>query len=201
VLVGTLVLLGLGLIVVAGLARRRPAPSAVGAPVARAPVPVPAPVPPDTDLDRGVRDIRRRDRGFDPARFAGYAGMMLRDVQSARVARDASGLRERLTAAMYAEFQVRCDRLRASGRSARVAEVDVTPEVTEAWQEGDRDYVTAHVAGSMLSHTIDDATGKLVEGSPTVPRPVAAFLTFTRPAGLNFWKLSLIQEDAAAARS
>ena len=47
----------------------------------------------------------------------------------------------------------------------------------------------------MLRHTIDDATGKVVDGSPTKPAAVEAFLTFTRPAGLNFWMLSLIQGE------
>jgi predicted lipid-binding transport protein (Tim44 family) len=150
---------------------------------------------PDTDLDRGVRDIRRTDRGFDATRFAGYAAMMFRDVQSAGMARDARALRDRVTPTMYVELEARGDRLRASGRSACVAAVEVTSEVTEAWQDGNRDYVTAYVAGSMQSHTVDDATGQVVDGSPTLPVVVAAFLTFLRPAGLNFWTLSLIQEE------
>ena len=73
--------------------------------------------------------------------------------------------------------------------------MDVSAEVTEAWQESQRDYVTAYVAGSMFRHTIDDATGTVVDGSPTKPAAVEAFLTFTRPAGLNFWMLSLIQGE------
>ena len=149
-----------------------------------------------TDLDRGVQDIRRTDRGFDAPRFAGYAGMMFRDLQNAVMARAAASLRSRLTGPMYVEIEARCDRLQASGRSAHFAEVDVTSEVSEAWQDGDRDFVTAYVAGSMLSHTVDDATGKVVDGSPALPARVEAFLTFTRPAGLNFWMLSLIQEES-----
>lgn len=121
--------------------------------------------------------------------------MMFRDVQSAGMARDAGALRDRVTPAMYVELEARGDRLRASGRSARVTAVEVTSEVTEAWQEGNRDYVTAYVAGSMQSYTVDDATGQVVDGSPAWPVPVEAFLTFTRPAGLNFWMLSLIQEE------
>jgi predicted lipid-binding transport protein (Tim44 family) len=169
---------------------RPPAPVAV-APRTRA---EPPPVSP-TDLDNGVWDIRRTDRGFDVSRFAGYAGMTFRDVQSAGVAGDAAGLRPRVTPAMYVELQARHDRLRSSGRSVRVAAVDVSAVVTEAWQESDRDYVTAYVAGSMLRHTIDDATGKVVDGSLTKPAAVEAFLTFTRPAGLNFWMLSLIEGE------
>lgn len=164
------------------------APEVVAPPTQEPPSPVG-----DTDLDQGVRDICRTDRGFDAARFAGYAAMMFRDVQSAGMARDASALRDRVTPAMYVELEARGDHLRTSGRSARVAVVEVTAEVTEAWQDCNRDYLTAYVAGSMQGHTVDDATGQVVEGSPALPVPVEAFLTFTRPAGLNFWMLSLIQ--------
>jgi predicted lipid-binding transport protein (Tim44 family) len=121
--------------------------------------------------------------------------MMFRDVQRAGVAGDAGALRDRVTPAMLVELEARCHRLRVIGRSVRVTEVEVTAEVTEVWQDGDRDYVTAYVAGSMRSHTVDDATGQVVDGVLPLPVPVAAFLTFTRPAGLNFWMLSVIQEE------
>jgi predicted lipid-binding transport protein (Tim44 family) len=197
-----LVLVVAGVVATAWIVLRGATRPRTPAPVTTVPaVPVAAvqePAAAETELERGVRQIRRTDRGFDPARFAGYAGTTLRDVLSARTARTADPLRDRLTPAMYAELQARDDRLRADGRSARFAGVDVDPEVTEAWQEGERDYVTACVTGSMLSHTIDDATGAVVAGSPTIATPVRAFLTFTRPAGLNFWMLSVIQEEGGS---
>jgi predicted lipid-binding transport protein (Tim44 family) len=192
--VGELMLFGAVVLLVAGLMLRRRAKPPRMAAVAVVPPPraEPTPVAP-VDLDRGVHAIRRADRGFDPARFAGYAAMMFRDVEGARMARDAGRLRDRLTPEMYAELLAFCDGLRTAGRSVRFAEVDVRAETTEAWQDGDRDYVTAYVAGSMLSHTLEDASGHVVEGSRTKPAAVGAFLTFTRPAGLNFWMLSIIQ--------
>lgn len=185
---------GVVLLVVGLVLRRRAKPPRLAAvPVVPPPRQAePPPVPP-VDLDRGVHAIRRADRGFDPARFAGYAAMMFRDVEGARMARDAGRLRDRLTPEMYAELLAFCDGLRTAGRSVRFDEVDVRAETTEAWQDGDRDYVTAYVAGSMLSHTLEDATAHVVEGSRTKPTAVGAFLTFTRPAGLNFWMLSIIQ--------
>lgn len=155
----------------------------------------PASLPP-TDFERGIQAIRRADRGFQPAAFAGYAGMTFRDVEGARVAREVGPLRDRLTPEMYAELGAFCDGLRTAGRSVRVDEVDVGAEITEAWQDGEQDYVTACVAGTILGHTLDDATGRVVSGSRTTPSAVAAFLTFTRPAGLNFWRLSIIQEPS-----
>jgi predicted lipid-binding transport protein (Tim44 family) len=186
----------LGSVVAVGLVLRRRAKLARRSSAA---VAAPTPEPPSpahhTELDRGVLDIRRTDRGFDAARFAGYAAMMFRDVQSAGMARDASALRDRVTPAMYAELEARCDHLRTSGRLPRMEAVELTSEVTEAWQDGNLDYVTAYVAGSMQNHTLDDAGGQRVDGSPGLPVPVEAFLTFTRPAGLNFWMLSLIQQE------
>lgn len=193
------VLVAAGVVVAARVLLRGRAKPPLRAPAAPVPV-VRDPAPPETDLDRGVRDIRRTDRGFDAARFAGYAGMMFRDVQSARMARDVAVLRDRLTPAMHVELEARCNRLRTNGQRVSFAGVDVSPEVTEAWQDSEQDYVTAYLAGSMLSHTIDGTTGKVVKGSPTIPTPVEAFLTFTRPAGLNFWRLSIIQDECPRLR-
>jgi predicted lipid-binding transport protein (Tim44 family) len=125
--------------------------------------------------------------------------MMFRDVKAACGARDAGPLRDRLTPEMHAELQTFCEGLRTAGRSVRVDEVDVGARVTEAWQDGDRDYVTACVVGSMLDHVVDDATRTVVSGSRKTPSAVTAFLTFTRPAGLNFWRLSLIQNAPSAS--
>lgn len=189
VLVGTVIVLALRRVL-----DRRAKPRSMAAAVGVPPPREEPPSAPPTDFGRGIQAIRRADRGFNPAPFAGYAGMMFRDVEGARVARDAGPLRDRLTPEMFDELWALCAGLRTAGRSVRVDEVDVGAEITEAWQDGDQDYVTACVAGSILSHTVDDATGRVVSGSQTKPSAVTAFLTFTRPAGLNFWRLSIIQE-------
>jgi predicted lipid-binding transport protein (Tim44 family) len=147
----------------------------------------------DASLDRGVRDIRRTDPGFDPSRFAGYAAMMFRETQSACMARDVGSVRERVTREMYDELQARCERLRSTGLANHVGQIDITTEITEAWQESGRDYVTTYVGGSILDYTIDDVSNGLLAGSKTTPRRVEEFWTFTRQAGLNFWMLSAIQ--------
>lgn len=147
----------------------------------------------DSSLDRGLRDIRQTDPGFDPSRFVGYAAMMFRDAQRAWMAREIGGLRDRVTPEMYGEMQAQCDRLRSAGRVNRVAEIEITATITEAWQESGRDYVTADIGGSIVDYTVDEVGDRLVDGSRTIPRDVEEFWTFTRPAGLNFWMLSAIQ--------
>jgi predicted lipid-binding transport protein (Tim44 family) len=146
-----------------------------------------------SDFDEGLRDIRRTDAGFDPTRFAGYAGMMFRDAQLAWTSRDFGSLRDRIMRALHSELQTRSEAMRARLRVNRVEEVEITAEVTEASQEDGRDYVTAHITGSLVDYTIDEVGGGVVEGSATVPRAVQEFWTFTRPAGLNFWMLSAIE--------
>jgi predicted lipid-binding transport protein (Tim44 family) len=146
-----------------------------------------------SSLDDGLRDIRRTDPGFDPTRFAGYAGMVFRDAQAAWITRDIRPLRDRVTPEMYVELQAQCARLQNIGHVDRVERIDITAEITEAWQESGRDYATAYIGGSIVDYTVDEATHSLVYGSRTVPKDIEEFWTFTRPAGLNFWMLSAIQ--------
>jgi predicted lipid-binding transport protein (Tim44 family) len=176
------------------LVGRRAAPATV-----RVPPPArPAPAPPDvaisqSSLDRGVRDIRRSDPGFDPSRIAGYVGMIFRTAQDAWMTGDIGPLRDRVTPELHGEMQAQFDRLRSAGRVNRVAEIEITATVTEAWQEQGRDYLTAHISGSIIDYILDEARDRVVDGSREVPRKVEEFWTFTRPTGLNFWMLSAIQ--------
>jgi predicted lipid-binding transport protein (Tim44 family) len=144
-------------------------------------------------FDRGVQDIRRADPGFDPARFAGYAGMVFRDAQVAWTSRDIGSLRDRVTPEMYAALHAQCDGLRNTGQANRVERIEIAADITEAWQENGRDYVTALIDGSIVDYTVDERNDSVVHGSRTIPRDIEEFWTFTRPAGLNFWMLSAIQ--------
>ena len=146
-----------------------------------------------SSLDHGIRDIRRTDPGFDPTRFAGYTGMVFRDAQAAWTAQDIRAVRDRVTPEMYVELQAQCSRLRKIGQADRVERIEITAEITEAWQESGRDYATAYIDGSIVDYTVDEVTHSLIHGSRTVPRDIEEFWTFTRPAGLNFWMLSAIQ--------
>jgi predicted lipid-binding transport protein (Tim44 family) len=147
----------------------------------------------DSSLDQGLRDIRRADPKFEPARFTGYIEMVFRGIHNARMTRDVGSLRDRVTPELYGELWAQANRLRSLGHASHVAQIEIRAEVTEAWHEDGRDYVTAYIDGSMLDHTADEATGALVDGSTTAPGTVDTFLTFTRATGLNPWMLSAIQ--------
>ena len=138
-----------------------------------------------SSFDEGLRDIRREDAGFDPTRFVGYVCMVFRQTQQAWMSRDLGSLRDRVTRELHNELQTRSETLRGRLLVNRIEEVEITAAVTEACQEDGRDYVTAHITGSLLDYTIDEVAGGVVEGSRTVPRAVAEFWTFTCPAGMR----------------
>jgi predicted lipid-binding transport protein (Tim44 family) len=157
---------------------------------------VPSPVPASSarsNLDEGIRDIRRMDLKFDPTRFTGYIEMVFRSVHRARMSREAVSLRDRVTPELYRELQAQFDQLRDLGHTSHVDGIEIRAEVTEAWHEEGRDYVTAYIVGAMVDYTVDETTSAVVAGSKSAPQGVEAFWTFTRQAGLNPWMLSAIQ--------
>jgi predicted lipid-binding transport protein (Tim44 family) len=147
-----------------------------------------------TDLDRGLANIRPMDPGLDPSTIVDHARRVYFVVQQAIGMRELAGVRDYLTPDMAAALQAQCDRLQGRRQTNRVEQLDIRrAEVSEAWQEGGRDYVTILISATMLDYTVDDATGTVVEGSRTTTQTIEDFWTFTRPVGNNPWKLSAIQ--------
>jgi len=202
-----ILLIGGGLLLLMSFLRRRrqeaPAPAYAGAPgdtryeaVADGAVPSAAVAvdPAGADLERGLGHIRSMDASFDPAAFAAHAPAVFRAVQGGLAMRDLVSLREELTPEMYGELEAQAERLRTARRTNRVERIEIKrTEVTEAWQEGGRDYVTVYLSGSLLDWVVDDTTGAVVEGSPTTPSPFEEYWTFVRSVGRNRWMLSAIQ--------
>jgi predicted lipid-binding transport protein (Tim44 family) len=146
------------------------------------------------EVERGLGHIRQMDPGLNPDALVVAARQAFTDVQAAVSFKDVSRVRDRVTPELYAELQRQVDELRGSGRTNRVESPQITQsQVTEAWQETGRDYVTVYLAGSLLDYTVDDTTGAVVGGSATQRESFEEFWTFTRPVGPNAWRLSAIQ--------
>lgn len=142
----------------------------------------------------GIAHIRQMDPGFDPATFAESVRGHFAAVQAAVGARDVSAIRDRLTPEMFGVLLTQCEDLASARRTNRIESVRLPRlEVTEAWQEKGRDFVTVYVEGSMLDYTVDDSTAQVVDGSKTTPAKVEEFWTFTRPVGPGAWRLTAIQ--------
>jgi predicted lipid-binding transport protein (Tim44 family) len=69
-------------------------------------------------------------------------------------------------------------------------------DLSEAWQEPDADYATVAMRYSVLNPIIDQASGRVVSGSASVPEEVTEVWTFRRQPGgsAQDWVLSAIQQ-------
>jgi predicted lipid-binding transport protein (Tim44 family) len=145
------------------------------------------------DLDRGLGHIRQLDGAFDAAALASEAAETFRAVQTSVAAGDLGAIRPRLAPDMIAHLQAQIDGLRRAGHTNRVERIQIErTEVTEAWQERGRDFVTVLLAGSLIDYTVD-AGGAVVAGSRTGPERFEEFWTLTRPVGPHPWTLTAIQ--------
>jgi len=154
--------------------------------------------PPDRDLEdlaRGLAGIRMMDPGFTPVRFATAARDLFVRLQVAWSGRALAAIRPELTDELGASLETDLERLRAQHRTNRLEQLQVeSAEPTEAWQELGQEFVTIRFRARAVDYTVDDATGAVVEGSPTAPTSFEEFWTFTRPVGPNAWRLSAIQQ-------
>jgi predicted lipid-binding transport protein (Tim44 family) len=158
-----------------------------GGPAVQASPPVP------DDLERGLGHVRQMDATFDAAALASDAAETFRAVQLALAAGDLAPIRARLAPEMLSHLQTQADALRRAGHTNRIERIRIErAEVTEAWQERGRDFVTVLLAGSLVDYTVDSA-GAVVAGSRTGPERFEDFWTFTRPVGPNPWTLTAIQ--------
>lgn len=144
------------------------------------------------DLERGLGHIRQMDPAFDAAALASDAAGTFQAVQMALTAGDLSPVAPRVTSEMLEGLRMQCTELRRRGHVNHVERVRIErAEVTEAWQERGRDYVTVILAGSLVDYTLD-AHGAVVAGSRR-PERFEEYWTFTRPVGPRAWTLTAIQ--------
>jgi predicted lipid-binding transport protein (Tim44 family) len=147
------------------------------------------------ELERGLDHIRQMDSRFDPEAFVEWCTDTFFRIQGAWMHRDLDKLRPLLTEEMQETFHKDLEALRATRQINRLENITVrSVELTEAWQEQGKDYVTARYLANLLDYTVDEATGAIVRGSNTEPVKFEEFWTWVRPVGPNPWRLSGIHQ-------
>ena len=118
-----------------------------------------------------------------------------RRIQAAWMRRDGEKLRPILTEEMHAVFAKHIDAARAKGQTNKLENITVrSVEPTEAWQEQGQDYITVRLLANLLDYTVDETTGKVVDGNDSAPVKFEEFWTWVRPVGRNDWRLSAINQ-------
>jgi len=160
----------------------------------------PQPQPQDQgerDLEQGLAYIRQMDSGFDEARFQDQCLDAFFKIQGGWANRDMSTVRNMLTEEMYRILQGDAEKLKADHQINRLENIAVrSVDITEAWQESGRDYITVRVYANLLDYTEDEKSGQVLSGSKTDPVKFEEYWTFTRAVGSNPWQLSAIQQPA-----
>jgi predicted lipid-binding transport protein (Tim44 family) len=147
------------------------------------------------ELEEGLSYIRQMDPGFDEKRFNDNVMDMFFRIQGAFMNRDLSSASGLLTDELRGLLQRDVDTLLRDKKVNRLENIAVrSVEISEAWQESGKDFVTAMIYANLLDYTTDDTTGAVLSGSKTEPVKFEEYWTFTRPVGNNPWKLSAINQ-------
>ncbi|RNC66657.1 MAG: Tim44 domain-containing protein [Desulfuromonadales bacterium] len=142
----------------------------------------------------GLAHIRQMDATFSEERFRETAQDTFFRIQGAWTRRDLTPVADFLTPEMQVIFRQQIDELKAKNEINRLENIAVREvDISEAWQEEGKDYLTVRFLANLLDYTTDE-TGKVVAGSDAEPVKFEEFWTFTRPVGASSWKLSAIQQ-------
>lgn len=140
-----------------------------------------------------------------PADFDAFEGL-LGEIQSAYGRNDIKALETRTTPEMLSYFTEQLsDNARRHVRN-EVSDIKLLQgDLAEAWREGNLDYATVAMRFLLIDVTVDQGTGRVVEGSRTNPQEATEVWTFVRPSAdrggrAGHWELSAIQQAENVAQ-
>lgn len=147
------------------------------------------------DIDTGLYHIRQMDHTFDERQFHDACMDNFFKIQGAWANRDMLSIRPLLTGEMLQAFQKEAEELKRNRRINRLENIAVrSVDITEAWQEEGKDFITVRFYANLLDYTVDETTGQAISGSKTDPVKFEEYWTFSRSVGSNPWQLSAITQ-------
>ncbi|MCP4115131.1 MAG: Tim44 domain-containing protein [Desulfobacteraceae bacterium] len=170
-----------------------PGSSAGGAGGFEQPTPFAQPESPKT-LEQGLGEILATDPSFDSAGFLEIASDCFFQVQAGWMRRDLASYRDLLGDSLASEYEQVFERMREKGVINKLESIAVRKvDMVAAGSTGGEDFITVLFKANLLDFTVDEATGKIVEGSDTQPVKFKEEWTWARPVGTNQWKLEGIE--------
>lgn len=118
---------------------------------------------------------------------------LLTEVTEAYAANDLNKLRASVTPEMLSYFSDDLSQAASLGHVNEVSDIKLLQgDLAEAWNEGRAEYATVAMRYGVTDVTVEQATGKIVDGSRE-PQEVTELWTFMRSPG-GQWILSAIQQ-------
>jgi len=146
------------------------------------------------DRLRGIGYIKQMDPNFTEDKFNDLCMDTFFKIQGAWANRDMSSIRSLLTDDMYRIMQDDAEKMKREGKFNKLENIAVrTVEISEAWQEQGKDYITVRFLANLLDYTVSE-NGELLTGSKTDPVKFEEYWTLVRPVGNNPWQLSGIDQ-------
>jgi predicted lipid-binding transport protein (Tim44 family) len=146
--------------------------------------------PEEDPLVAGVRQIWSVDSGFDPDGFKETAQDLFFKVQAGWTRRDAAILKPYVGDQLLDEYTREFDSLRRQGRINRLENIAVRGvDLTAAGVQDQEKFVTVRFTANLLDYTVDEASGKVIEGDAETAVKFEEEWTFAAPVGTRQWKL------------
>lgn len=145
--------------------------------------------------EQGLAAIALEDPAMSNERLQDTLTTRFFQIQEAHSAGDRLALQTAATPEMYQEMARDLDELdRHQERNIIKNIVMRSFDITEAWQEGDVEFVTAHINARLLDYT--ERNGLVVSGDANTPTQFSEYWTFVRTRGRGDWQLSAINQEA-----
>ena len=159
--------------------------------------PPPAPAS-DQTVEAGIGHIQSMDARFNPTDFKDWVQDLFFKIQAAWTNQDLASLTPFLAPEIKAMFSQDLEGQKTRGQVNRLENISVrSVDITEAWQEEGKDYITILFYANLLDYMVDNKTGAVISGSKTEPVKFREYWTFTRPVGgQGTWLLSAIQQES-----
>ncbi len=147
------------------------------------------------DRTAGLSQIRQFDPSFDENRFKETVTDIFFKVQAAWMNRDIESSKQLFAPEILELMRTDVAKMKSEGRINRLENIAMRGvDITEAWQEQGKDYITAEINANVLDYMTDES-GRLIEGSRTEPVKFIEYWTFVRPISSGTWQLTAIQQS------
>ncbi len=138
----------------------------------------------------GIEAVRRSDPRFDPDLFREGAQDIFFKIQAAWMRQDLSLVEGLIGSDLAEEYRRQLADMKARGVVNRLENIAVrSVEIIDAGIDRGHAWVTVKFTANLLDYTVDEKSGKVIEGDPTNPVKFEENWTFAAPEGTSAWKL------------
>jgi len=145
--------------------------------------------------EQGLAAIALEDPTMNREKLQDVLSGRFFQIQEAWSSADRNTLMAATTKSMYDEFSGDLDAMQKRNEQNIIKNIVIRSfEITEAWQEGEWEFVTANINARLLDYTQRGA--QIIDGDAVNPTHFIEYWTFVRPRGKGEWKLSAVNQEA-----